>query len=317
MTKKNAVATTAPTAGDVVGTTADRGTHNSGELSRYSTTERDQLRALMNAGDASDADLDVLGIVSARSGLDPFTKEIYIVGRKTKTGGYRGEPERWETRWTVQAGIDGFRKVTQRYAKSEGQSHKISAPVYLDEDGNEKRVWLKKWGNPAAAIVEVSVGESVGVGIAPWDEFVQTTKNGQPNSMWSKMPATMLAKCAEAQAHRKVCSLTSGMYEPAEMGQADNPAPVQMTATRVNNPRGATGLMAALEAKPTEQPAQDETVEAISLADATEAINNVEEIDMLQNTLESFRPHVTEAEYAELSDTARARWHSLNGATDE
>lgn len=306
---------TTKTTADLVGAAEDRGTLAAGELSRYSTTERDQLRALMNAGDASDADLDVLGIVSARSGLDPFTKEIYIVGRKTKTGGYRGEPERWETRWTVQAGIDGFRKVTQRYAKSEGQSHKISAPVYLDEDGNEKRVWLKKWGNPAAAIVEVSVGDSVGVGIAAWDEFVQLTKQGKPNSMWEKMPSIMLAKCAEAQAHRKVCSLTSGMYEPAEMGQANNPAPVQMTATRVNNGRGATGLMAALESKPEPAMQEQPAIEPVNIADATAAINGVEEISVLQTTLESFRDHVTEEEFAELATTARNRWHELNGDT--
>ncbi|WP_276652407.1 hypothetical protein [Corynebacterium vitaeruminis] len=38
----------------------DRGIHREGDLSRYTTDERDRLRALMNIGDASDADLDML-----------------------------------------------------------------------------------------------------------------------------------------------------------------------------------------------------------------------------------------------------------------
>mgnify|MGYP007037695440 FL=1 len=87
-------------------TSQDRGLHVSGDFTKYSADQRAQLRALGGLDEASDGDLDMLAAFSDRTGLDPFTKEVYLVGRKTKTGGYRGEPERWETKWTVQTGID-------------------------------------------------------------------------------------------------------------------------------------------------------------------------------------------------------------------
>lgn len=310
----------------------DRGIHREGDLSRYTTDERDRLRALMNIGDASDADLDMLATVADRTGLDPFLREIYLIGRKTKTGGYRGEPERWETRWTVQTAIDGFRRVIHRYADSLGEPSTIGAPVWLDEDGNDHRVWLKKWGNPAAAIVEVRVGERLGVGIATWDEFVQTTKNGQPNSMWAKLGPTMLGKCAEAQASRKVCSLTAGLYVDEEMMQADQP--VRMTATRVaSKKRGASGLAAALS-EPAHQPAA-EPVKPAAIAAAPNVEETGDEVgddlkDAVTEALAGFttRPQVeayikrmtaddaglAEVEHEYVTDAGRSRWMEL---TDE
>lgn len=294
--------------GDLVGTDRDRGVHRAGDLSRYSTSERDQLRALAGLDEASDADLDMLAAVAARTGLDPFLKEVYLVGRKTKTGGYRGEPERWETKWTVQAGIDGFRKVLFRTAEVKGKSHEIGAPVFLDSEGNERRVWLKDWGYPAAALVEVRLGDSVGHGIATWDEFVQTKRDGNPNSMWEKMGPTMLAKCAEAQAHRKVNSLTSGMYVNEEMGQASNR--VTAEARRMDQPqpveRGATGLRAALERKPAQESELSAT--AIAALAELEALTARGEIPTL---LDTYKPDLGEAEYQAVHQRGVERWNEL------
>lgn len=195
--------------------------------SNYTPAQRDRLRAVQNLGEASDADLDVLFAVADRSGLDPMLKEIYLVGRRTKTGGYRGEPERWETVWTVQTGIDGFRKVTHRYAASQGTHVEISRPTFYDDEGRARPFWSKKYGDhPEAAEITVSVGNSSSTHIVTWDEYVQTkaeyrngkkTGNQVPNNMWEQYGPTMLAKCAEAGAHRRVCPLTSGMYVPEEL----------------------------------------------------------------------------------------------------
>lgn len=223
--------------------TVDRGLHQAGEVSRYSDHERDMLRALGGLDEASDGDLDMLKTFADRTGLDPFIKQIYLIGRKTKTGGYRGEPERWETKWTVQTSIDGFRKVLFRYAESRGVGHQIGKPIFYSEDGQARPFWIKKWGNPVAAEVEVKVGDSIGYGIATWDEFVQTKSNGAPTSMWEKLGPTMLAKCAKAQAIRDVCDLAAGLYIPEEMMQADEP--VRMEARRTSN-RGRSGLQVAL-----------------------------------------------------------------------
>lgn len=204
--KKNTPATQNDNTGtsiDTIGTADDRGIQHG--IGTYTAAQRDQLRAVQNLGEASDADLDILFGVAQRSGLDPMLKEIYLVGRKTKTGGYRGEPERWETVWTVQTGIDGFRKVTHRYAANQGTHVEIGRPIFYDEDGNARPFWSKKHGDhPEAAEVTVKVGDSIGVGIVTWDEYVQTKaeyKNGKktggqvPNSMWEQYGPTMLAKC--------------------------------------------------------------------------------------------------------------------------
>lgn len=205
-------------------TTNDRGIYTGGE-SRFTARERDQLRALQNIGDASDADLEMLFTVAQRTGLDPFIREIYLVGRPTKTGGYRGEPERWETRWTVQAGIDGFRKVTRRWAEKQGLPVSYGSPVFIDHNGDEHRIWLPEWGEMAACELELSVGDNHVKHLVHWHEYAQRNRSGNLNAMWAKMGATMISKCAEAGGHRKLCSLTSGLYAPEEMEQAFNQDP--------------------------------------------------------------------------------------------
>ena len=293
--------------GDLVGTAADAGIHQEGSLSRYSTTERDSLRALAGLDEASDGDLDMLGMVSQRTGLDPFLKEIYLVGRKTKVGGYRGEPERWGTKWTVQTGIDGFRKVLFRVAEAQGKPHTISEPTYYTSDGQERSIWLKAWGYPAAARVEVSIGDSKGIGVATWDEYVQTKKDGKPNSMWEKMGPTMLAKCAEAQAHRRVNALTSGMYVAEEMQQADS-EPIRATATRVQQGRGASGLRAALEA-----PQQQPETAGFDVEAARQRISEATSHDTLLDIMaEVDAADLDEETFKALSDKARTRWEQIN-----
>lgn len=235
--------------------------------SSYTPEQRDRLRAVQNLGEASDADLDVLFAVADRSGLDPMLKEIYLVGRRTKTGGYRGEPERWETVWTVQTGIDGFRKVTHRYAASQGTHVEISRPTFYDDEGRPRPFWSKKYGDhPEAAEVTVSVGSSSSTHIVTWDEYVQTkaeyrngkkTGNQVPNNMWEQYGPTMLAKCAEAGAHRRVCPLTSGMYVPEELQ---------------GNRAAYTAQARRLDGNDTTQQRDDDT--AAALAALTQAVTN-------------------------------------------
>lgn len=288
----------------------DRGVHRDGEFTKYSTDQRAQLRALGGLDEASDGDLDMLAAFSDRTGLDPFVKEVYLVGRKTKTGGYRGEPERWETKWTVQTGIDGFRKVTHRVGEAKGLPVQIGRPIYYDNEGNQRKIWLKQWGFPAAAEVEISIGDNTGVGVATWDEFVQTKKGGDPNSMWEKMGPTMLAKCAEAQAHRRVTPLTAGMYVAEEMMHADNV--VQAKSTRMDVSRGADGVRAALAAKkdePQPEPAQDDTAEYV--AEVTEHLATLDTQEQVHEFMASLK-----AQDANLPDgvlaAGRARWEEIN-----
>lgn len=207
-----------------------------------------QVAALAQLGvqDASPGDLQVFFHQAKSIGLDPFKRQIYMIGRKTKTGGYRGEPERWETKWTIQIGIDGYRLGARRVVNALGIRLESDGPYWHDGNG-----WVDVWLNPnqppaAAKFTIIRDGEKH-TATANFAEYVQTKSNGDPNAMWSKMPATMLAKCAEAAAHRRAFPDTfSGVvFEDAAHTVVDStvvedPAPTKAGA------RGTAGLASAL-----------------------------------------------------------------------
>lgn len=134
-----------------------------------------------------------------RTGLDPFSRQIYWIKR-----GSQG---------ATQVSIDGFRVIAERSGELDGQE--VS---WCGEDGVWRDVWLEKTPPAASRVLVYRKGcQRPFPGIARWAEY----QAGGP--MWQKMPATMLAKCAEALALRKAFPhQLSGLYTPDEMGQADN-----------------------------------------------------------------------------------------------
>lgn len=231
-----------------------------------------QIAALKELGidDAPAATLDLFFHRCRTTGLDPFNKEIYLIGRKTKVGGYRGEPERWETKWTTQTGIDGFRKNGKKSAAREGHKVRTEGPFWKGENGGD---WSEDalFGRdehgrrvlPGVAKFIIWVDGEPFPGIAHYDEFVQTSGRGdseRPNSMWAKMPANQLAKCAEAQAWRKAYPEDFSGLALEDAAQVIDPdgTPVQATAERVH--RSATAVLTAIEGAdvvPAEEPAAE------------------------------------------------------------
>lgn len=147
-----------------------------------------------------------------RTGLDPFTRQIYA----TKTGG----------KMTVQATIDGLRLIAQRSGEYQGQTR----PIWFDDEGKEYRVWPKKKGHPYACEVGVykeGFKEPL-YGMAIFDEYVAKSKDFKTQEMkigfmWQKMPALMIAKVAEALALRKAFpNDLSGLYSSEEISTSDN-----------------------------------------------------------------------------------------------
>ncbi len=213
-------------------TTAAMTVANSAELSSPGDFGEEHKRIVRDAfaPTATPAEFDVLWAGARSRHLDPVRKQIHFV-------------KRWDNMrnadvWSSQVSIDGFRAIAEDTGKYDGQDE----PEFdCDDEGRvlvaRVRVFRKDMSRAS-------------VGVAYWEEFVQTKKGGEPLHMWAKMPRHMLAKCAEALALRKAFpEQLAGLYAPEEMGhdlKADAYRRKPLTAAEmVDKARGAVSVEAA------------------------------------------------------------------------
>jgi phage recombination protein Bet len=156
------------------------------------TDEQVSLIKSQIAPKATTDELKLFLYQARRTGLDPLARQIYCL----PIGG----------KMSIQTSIDGFRVVAERSGDYAGQDE----PDFIEKDGKldcaKVRVYRWKGGQRYLAAV----------GVAYMAEYRQSSP------MWTKMPHTMLSKCAEALALRKAYPQDlSGIYTGDEMAQAE------------------------------------------------------------------------------------------------
>ncbi|MBM4722561.1 phage recombination protein Bet [Rhodococcus hoagii] len=233
-----------------------------------------QIAALKQLGvdEATDGDLQVFFHQCQRTGLDPFARQIYMIGRRQKEWNPRTREETWSTKYTIQTGIDGFRLIASRTGQLDGYEDTL----WCGQDGKWTDVWLKREA-PAASKVTVIRNGARYPAVALFTEYAGLTNKGELTKMWREKGALMLAKCAEALALRKAFPQDlSGLYTSDEMQQANNgqesaPAP-QRQCQQSQRP---TSISEALAPEPEVTVDVDSLLAAIEAADTKDALREL------------------------------------------
>jgi len=174
----------------------------------FDKEQRAVIESQFFAAGASKAEQSFCFAVARELGLNPITREIHFVPRRSKVG------DRWVSKIEPMVGRDGFLSIAHRSNQLAGiETVSGIRDIPLLENGKwvvrpqlvaECTVWRKDSRKPFTAQVA-------------YHEYCQKTTDGSPTKFWAEKPETMLKKVAESQALRKAFNI-HGVYCPEEVG---------------------------------------------------------------------------------------------------
>jgi phage recombination protein Bet len=155
-----------------------------------------EIQALVHGGvipkETPIANIKVFAKVCNALQLDPFTKEIYIVGYQDKKGNWND---------SIITSINGFRKIASRTGQYAGSD---DAKFDLQSNGRFKTASELLAEGKKPTTCTVTVYRVVGGVRCPFTHTAVFKEfEGSSYSQWPKMPFQMIAKVAESFALRK------------------------------------------------------------------------------------------------------------------
>jgi phage recombination protein Bet len=229
------------------------GTPAAVEQQEYFTAKQVELIKRQIAPRASNDELMLFLYQCKRTGLDPFSRQIYALERREKNG------NDWSTKMSIMTGIDGLRLIAERTGR---YCPGPETTFEYDNGGNLRKA--------TAYVLKLVAGTWHTVAAsAIYSEYVGLTRENKPTKMWAEKPHIMLGKCAEALALRKAFPAEmSGLYTSEEMSKAVEaaPPPAEYTPPKGASPAtaGSAGRQATTGTAPSaaDSPPSNDTGEA-------------------------------------------------------
>lgn len=185
-------------------------TTNNNEVLNYDNLKDIQkhietYKKYLNIPNATKEDIAFFSQYCQRTHLDPVSRQIYAISYYEKKSGRQ--------RIQVLLSIDGYRIIAQRTGEFEGVE-----TFWCGDDGIWKDVWLEKKNPRASKVIVYKKGANKGISaVALFEEYAN-----MDSPIWKKMPALMIAKCAESLALRKAFpNALSGLYTIEEMSNSE------------------------------------------------------------------------------------------------